>query len=131
MSRTFFRELTHREVETDSYSMKEYGEERVKAAAAFILDATKAQRLKEHQCKPCFYFRRGGLAGQSMWTWDCRVCGEEQMHHNTATPQVCPSCCEKWKLCERCASDIDNSYKRKQKWPELTKEKIEEIRSRK
>jgi hypothetical protein len=130
MGKTFFRRLTHDECECDTFGMVEYGEERVRATAMFLLDAKKEQREKEHQCKPCFYFRRGGIAGQAMWSWNCRVCGEEQMHHNTATPQVCKACCEQWELCEKCACDTSGRYKRKQKWPELSEERADEIRSK-
>ncbi len=129
MGRSFFSQLTHREVESDTYQMKEFGEERVRCAAAYILDANKEKRLKEFECKSCYYFRRGGMAGQAFWNWSCAVCGEDQMHHNTNTPRVCFSCCDTHQLCQRCGGDIEQR-RRKQKWVELTKEQIEEIRKR-
>ena len=129
MGRSFFLAISHRDVESTTYFMKEHGEQDVKDAAAYIIDATKEKRLKSHECKTCYYLRGGGMAGQSMWSWNCGVCGEDQLHHNTSTPKVCHKCCDQWGLCQRCGGDIEQR-KRKQKWPELTKEQIEAIREK-
>lgn len=36
--------------------------------------------------------RQGGICGQAFSEYNCALCGNKEMHHNTATPLVCGDC---------------------------------------
>lgn len=49
---------------------------------------------------------KGMVAGQGFTKYTCEICGQEGWWHNTATPKICPSCSEKYFLCERCCKNF-------------------------
>lgn len=78
-------------------------------------DARKAERLKRHECKACFYSSR--IGGAAMTTRSCMSCGSDEMYGSTATDVLCMVCATKHELCRHCGGDLEMRTRRKD-WPE-------------
>lgn len=76
----------------------------IRNVANYQADAKKDVRLSVQECKACFYFRRGGIAGQAFTTYNCELCGVEKQYHNTAVPH---NCGEHEGICVRCTGRMD------------------------
>lgn len=100
-------------VQSASFRARQSTERSLHKALSFHADAEREERLKAHQCPWCWYFRRGGIAGQAFTEWTCSGCGAETMHHNTATPRLCVACAEKYGLCVECEGDIEMRPRKK------------------
>jgi hypothetical protein len=75
--------------------------------AAYEKDSKRAQRKRDHMCKPCFYLREW-WGGQGFTEYKCEHCGKDAMWSNTATPKLCAACAIQLDLCVRCcAGDIE------------------------
>ncbi len=70
-------------------------------------DAERGKRHEQHLCPWCYYFMRGRIAGQAFTEWTCAHCRGTFMHHNTATPRLCPACAATLEACADCCADID------------------------
>lgn len=77
-------------------------------------DARKVERLRQYECKWCFYFRGDRIAGQAFTDYTCGVCRKECSWSNTAVPAICPECTMRLKICRRCGADL-NYRKRKER----------------
>lgn len=86
---------------------RRYCEDALACALRYNADSERDERLKAHECPWCWYFRRGGLAGQAFTEWTCSGCGKEQRHPNTATPRLCVECAVKYGLCVECTGDLE------------------------
>ena len=84
-------------------------------AAEVESDARKADRLKRHECKACFYASRMG--GAAMTTRPCMSCGSEEMYGSTNTDVLCMGCATTHGLCKHCGGDLEMRARRKD-WPE-------------
>ena len=80
-----------------------------------IKDTKKADRLKHHECKACFYSSR--IGGAAMTTRPCMSCGSDEMYGSTATDVLCIACATKHELCRHCGGDLEMRTRRKD-WPE-------------
>ena len=80
-----------------------------------IEDTKKADRLKRHECKACFYSSR--IGGAAMTTRPCMSCGSDEMYGSTATDVLCLVCATKHELCRHCGGDLEMRTRRKD-WPE-------------
>jgi hypothetical protein len=69
----------------------------------------KKQRLAQEprECRICFYLDRGRIAGMAFSDYECRICGAQARHANTAVPRVCVICSVKYEICRRCTGDIN------------------------
>lgn len=56
------------------------------------------------ECKKCRLDR--GFAGQGFTQYKCERCGQLGWHHNTAVPKFCPTCSDKYYICQRCGKDL-------------------------
>jgi hypothetical protein len=124
----FFMPLEPERVKETTYWNAKHGEEQVANACAYVIDARMESRQRDQECKYCFYFRRGGMAGQAFTEWNCAVCGGEQMHPNTACPKVCKDCSKKLELCTQCGADLEGRVNKKQKWEKLNAGRIAQLR---
>ena len=84
-------------------------------AAEVESDARKADRLKRHECKACFYASR--IGGAAMTTRPCMSCGSEEMYGSTNTDVLCMGCATTHGLCKHCGGDLEMRARRKD-WPE-------------
>lgn len=87
------------------WSQRRVEETRYKLAQ-FELDVDKDDRLLYGQCRWCWYFRSGGIAGQAFTSRRCDTCGETQTYSSTDTLKLCLGCSQKYELCRRCSGDI-------------------------
>jgi len=77
-------------------------------------DTDKQNRLKEQNCKCCYYGSR--IGGQAITTQPCMCCDTPVMYGSTATDALCMPCAKENDLCKRCGGDIEMRTRRK-KWP--------------
>ena len=94
---------------TNKLEYVEFTRERLKN---FDSDSNKENRLKEQECKYCYYMR-DGIATQAFVEWVCGICNTKQHWHNGAHPRVCRECATKHNLCMYCGADIDLREKRR------------------
>lgn len=100
-----------------SYHAKDIVDAHLKLMGDTINDSRRAERLKKHECKACFYIR-GKLGGAAMTHRACGICGEDQLYSNTNTDVLCRDCAVKHNLCKHCGGDLDMRPKRR-KWPSV------------
>ena len=95
---------------------------RVKAWCDLAADATndtrKAERLKRHECKACFY--AGRIGGAAITSRKCMSCGSDEIYGSTATDVLCMACAVKHRLCKHCGGDLEMRTRRKE-WPAAAK----------
>ncbi len=84
-------------------------------------DSRKEDRIKEQECRHCFYVRRMG--GAAMTTRPCGCCAEEIMYGSTNTDALCKPCAIEHKLCTHCGGDIDMKVHRRN-WPEIAPKEL-------
>jgi hypothetical protein len=68
-------------------------------------DPRQKERLARHECKACYYTVR--FTGQAFTRYTCKMCGKEDMHHNTGVPMLCANCADKNVLCAQCGKTRD------------------------
>lgn len=78
----------------------------IQHALEYQSDFRKKERLKDNECKTCFYFRSGRIGGAAMTTQECAVCGKEVMYGSTNTDPLCLECAQAHELCKRCMGDV-------------------------
>jgi hypothetical protein len=83
-------------------------------AADATNDTRKAERLKRHECKACFY--AGRIGGAAMTYRKCMSCGSDELYGSTATDVLCMACAVKHCLCKHCGGDLEMRTRRKE-WP--------------
>ena len=66
----------------------------------------EARRHAARQCKACYYLRPAALALQGFTDYVCRICDQDQRHHNSNVPKYCPGCCATHQLCGTCGGSI-------------------------
>ena len=76
-------------------------------------DSSKDARLAQGLCLHCFYLKGATLAGQAFTEYQCQVCDNQNMHPNTATPDVCDNCSKKHNICCDCGADLNLDPKAK------------------
>ena len=76
-----------------------------------FLDLRRDDRLAKQECKMCFY--RTKIAGQAFTEWKCKACDRSGNNSDTAVPELCMECAEKYRLCRHCGADIDGKDRRK------------------
>ena len=57
-------------------------------------------------CKECKFISEHCASGQGFTKYTCELCGKEAIWHNTHTPNICPECSDKFKICEYCKKPI-------------------------
>lgn len=75
-------------------------------------DTQKAQRLKYHVCKHCYYVVNR-IGGAAITTKPCRICDTPQTYSSTFTDTLCMDCAKHNGLCKQCGGDIDMKIRRK------------------
>ena|ERR1700733_10122927 len=83
-----------------------YGEDFVRRALEYSRDDKKKERLKEGECKFCFYLHHSRIGGSAMTTRPCGICGVPHMYSSTATDKICLDCAMKHQLCKYCGADV-------------------------
>ena len=99
---------------SDTYRAKDYYNSWIELANKATSDTDKAERLKRHECKACFY--GGRIGGATITTRPCMCCGKEEHYGSTNTDVLCLDCAKKHKLCKHCGGDIEMRIRRKD-WP--------------
>jgi hypothetical protein len=56
------------------------------------------------ECRKCRLNK--GFAGQGFTHYECEKCGQLGWHPNTAIPKFCPTCSNKYYICQRCGADL-------------------------
>jgi hypothetical protein len=82
---------------------RRYIEETERRVEECRTDARREQRLKERECRWCFY--RSTMSGQGFTDWNCWSCGAAGYHSNTSVPRLCNECADKLGLCVHCCAD--------------------------
>lgn len=75
-----------------------------------IKDLNKDSRIKEQECRYCFYQDR--IGGAAMTNNNCENCEKEMMFGSTSTDCTCLACAQSLGLCKHCGGDIDMKTKR-------------------
>lgn len=110
--------------ESTTYQMKSLAEARVASAMAYLTDAYKDKRVKDKECKACFYLCSSRIGGAACTTRPCAVCGEWNVFSgSTNIGAICDDCSDKHKLCTYCGGDILMRERRKEPYPQQTKAK--------
>lgn len=107
-----FRKHTERDARWAQLLSSERMTNVIKIAENIQSDCKKEDRLKVHECKPCFYGGKG-MAGAAMTSWYCGICEKRGMSGSTHTPKLCTDCAKKHDLCSECGADIDLKAKRR------------------
>ena len=87
-------------------------------------DTRKAERLKRHVCKSCFY--SSWIGGAAMTARPCMSCASAEMYCSTATDVLCMVCATKHELCKHCGGDLEMRSRRKN-WPETPNTSINPV----
>lgn len=82
------------------------GDATILKAMKFLDDPERLQRIKDSQCKTCYYILRTRLGGNTATERACGICGKEEIYGTTATDPICMSCAVKNELCKRCGGDV-------------------------
>ena len=104
--------LTFDDMQRITWSNREALDTALARALAAASDSGAKERRKEHWCRWCFYFRRGGLAGQAFTDAECGCCGVTMTFSSTAVDRICEKCASKYSLCRHCGGDIDELVRR-------------------
>jgi hypothetical protein len=82
------------------------GDATVAKAIKFLDDPERLQRIKDSQCKTCYYILRSRLGGPTATERPCGICGKNELYDTTTTDPICFDCAVKNELCKRCGGDI-------------------------
>jgi hypothetical protein len=69
------------------------------------LDPQRKHRLESRKCVVCFYTSR--VCGQGFSPYGCKMCKQDNMHHNTCIPTLCLRCARENNLCQQCGADME------------------------
>lgn len=69
-------------------------------------DDKRKERLAIRECRSCYYFDRGRMAGQAFTEFACQLCHAKAMHGDTVVPKGCWACSDMWHICVRCMGDL-------------------------
>lgn len=83
----------------------------VKLAKKVTEDPDKELRLVNNLCKRCAYTNT--IAGQAFTSYQCGICEQEQIYHNTSTPVLCLKCAKQHNLCVGCGADLNGKIRKK------------------
>jgi hypothetical protein len=84
----------------------QYSQDCIKRSLDFLADPRRKERLKELECKACYYIRTNRVGGASMTTQTCGICGSPEMYGSTNTDVLCAKCASEHQLCKYCGGDV-------------------------
>jgi len=80
----------------------------IRRAVEAVNDARREKRLKNFECRLCFYIDKERFSTESVK--ECLVCGEKIYEG-----RVCTRCAEEYALCKNCGADIELDVRIKKK----------------
>jgi len=99
--------LTNEKIQSNTRFSTNYYERTKKDIAAYEADQEKTHRLKEQECKTCYYLKGGVIAGDAMTSYKCRHCEKENWHENNHPPRYCKNCAASHEVCVRCGASVN------------------------
>jgi hypothetical protein len=81
----------------------------VKLGKNLLEDPYKDQRLKQLECKLCYY--RESIVMQAFTEYTCALCSSTGMHCNSGVPLLCDPCAKTSKLCCGCGASLNEKEK--------------------
>lgn len=115
-------------VEHATYEANAHARTVKKRLESFEKDSDAAARMREHECRTCWYLYGATIAMQAFTQRDCDICGEEQTYSSSDTRPICLACAVRNKLCRACCGRV--SMKRDARFtlklPEVRREQQDE-----